>query len=84
MLDSARMPKLVSIILEAGAAPNFIEDYATCLRAHTVETEVQENPADDISVLILRVWPFIPSISVHAAPDDCRNRATCCSQNLLA
>lgn len=54
------MPKLVSVILEAGAAPKFIEDYATCLQAHTVETEVHENPVGDIGALILRVWSFIP------------------------
>jgi len=53
---SARMPQLVSIILEAGAASNLIEDYAACLETRAEESQAPENPDEDIGSLILRVW----------------------------
>lgn len=52
---SARMPQLVSIILEAGAASSLIEDYAACLETRAEEPQAPENPDEDIGSLILRV-----------------------------
>ena len=52
---SGRMPQLVSIILEAGAASNLIEDYAACLETRAEESQAPEIPDDDIGSLILRV-----------------------------
>jgi nuclear pore complex protein Nup205 len=49
------MPQLVSIILEAGAASNLIEDYAACLETRAEESQAPENPDEDIGSLILRV-----------------------------
>ena len=61
---SARMPHLVSIILEAGAASNLIEDYAACLETRAEESQAPENSDEDIGSLILRVCVPI-SIYVH-------------------
>lgn len=52
---SARMPQLVSIILEAGAASSLIEDYAACLETRAEEPQAPENPDEDIGSLILRL-----------------------------
>lgn len=62
---SARMPQLVSIILEAGAASNLIEDYAACLETRAEESQAPENPDEDIGSLILRVCVPISSLCIH-------------------
>ncbi|KAG0620095.1 hypothetical protein M758_4G188900 [Ceratodon purpureus] len=54
-LLSARMPQLVSIILEAGAASNLIEDYAACLETRAEDSQATENPDEDTGSLILRL-----------------------------
>lgn len=54
-LLSARMPQLVSIILEAGTASNLVEDYAACLETRTEEVQAPEDPEKDIGSLILRL-----------------------------
>lgn len=58
------MPQLVSIIIEAGAASNLIEDYAACLETRAEESQAPENPDEDIGSLILRVCLRI-SIYLH-------------------
>jgi nuclear pore complex protein Nup205 len=54
-LLSARMPQLVSIILEAGTASSLVEDYAACLETRTEEVQAPEDPEKDIGSLILRL-----------------------------
>lgn len=53
------MPQLVSIIMEAGAANNLVEDYAACLETRAEESHAPENPDEDIGSLILRVCLLI-------------------------
>ena len=52
---SARLPQLVSIILEAGIADGLTEDYAACLEARSQEIQAPESLKEDIGVLILQV-----------------------------
>jgi nuclear pore complex protein Nup205 len=52
---SLRMPHLVSVIIEAGAASSLIEDYAACLETRADELQAPESPDDDIGSLILQV-----------------------------
>lgn len=52
---SARMPQLVSIILEAGIAANLIEDYAACLEARSQDVQAPENSKEDAGFLILQL-----------------------------
>ncbi len=55
LISSLRMPHLVSVIIEAGAASSLIEDYAACLETRADEPQAPESPDDDIGSLILRV-----------------------------
>jgi len=52
---SLRMPHLVSVIIEAGAASSLIEDYAACLETRADEPQSPESPDDDIGSLILQL-----------------------------
>lgn len=50
-----RMVQLVSIIMEADAAGNLIEDYASCLEARAQDFQAPENPNEDSGFLILQL-----------------------------
>ncbi|KAH9317382.1 hypothetical protein KI387_019151, partial [Taxus chinensis] len=52
---SGRMVQLVSIIMEADAARNLMEDYASCLEARMQEFQALEKPAKDSGFLILQL-----------------------------
>lgn len=52
---SGRMVQLVSIIMEADAAGNLIEDYASCLEARAQDFQAPENPNEDSGFLILQL-----------------------------
>ncbi|BBN13132.1 nuclear pore complex protein Nup205 [Marchantia polymorpha subsp. ruderalis] len=52
---SARMPHLVSVILETGAGTSLIEDYAACLEARSLDMQAPDSPDDDTGSLILRL-----------------------------
>lgn len=52
---SARMPHLVSIIMESGAASYLVEDYAACLESRIKQGDATEISEEDTGSLILRV-----------------------------
>lgn len=52
---SERIVQLAPIIMESGAAPQIIEDYALCLEAAANQPEAPDNPEEDSVFLILKV-----------------------------
>ncbi|KAG0575941.1 hypothetical protein KC19_5G042200 [Ceratodon purpureus] len=54
-LLSARIPQLVSIILEAGAASNLLEDYAACRETRAEDSQATEYQDEDTGSLNLRL-----------------------------
>ncbi|KAL2621518.1 hypothetical protein R1flu_001723 [Riccia fluitans] len=52
---SARVPHLVSVILEASAGTSLIEDYAGCLESRSLDVHAPDSPDDDTGSLILRL-----------------------------
>ncbi|GAQ82869.1 nuclear pore complex protein Nup205 [Klebsormidium nitens] len=52
---SERVAQLAPIIMESGAAPQLIEDFALCLEAAANQPEAPENPEEDSVFLILKI-----------------------------
>lgn len=52
---SARLPQLVSVILEAGVSENLTEDYAACLEARSQDSHAPESSKEDSGFLIMQL-----------------------------
>ncbi|EFJ20872.1 hypothetical protein SELMODRAFT_443756 [Selaginella moellendorffii] len=55
LLDSSRLPHIVSLIVDANAAANLVEDYAACLEARSHELQTSDCVKEDSGSLILRI-----------------------------
>ncbi|EFJ32372.1 hypothetical protein SELMODRAFT_439663 [Selaginella moellendorffii] len=55
LLDSSRLPHIVSLIVDANAATNLVEDYAACLEARSHELQTSDCVKEDSGSLILRL-----------------------------